>query len=105
VLYELKKQIAAAGDVLVKEYIDDGYTRKFLDRPALGQLRADLKTDLFDVIYWLRHHFPSISFGNCSVACAVPADNNSTATPARRFVLIIDMLCCTSGTRRTRRST
>jgi site-specific DNA recombinase len=51
-LFELKKQVAAAGHVLVKEYIDDGYTGKFLDRPALGQLRADLKTDLFDVIYF-----------------------------------------------------
>src|SRR5215831_7422851 len=51
-LFELKKQIAAAGDVLVKEYIDDGYSGTLLDRPALEQLRADLKTDLYEVIYF-----------------------------------------------------
>jgi DNA invertase Pin-like site-specific DNA recombinase len=28
---ELKKQIAAASDVLVKEYIDDGYSGAILD--------------------------------------------------------------------------
>src|SRR5215510_3638620 len=49
-LFELKKQIAAAGDVLVKEYIDDGYSGTLLDRPALEQLRAE--ADLFDVIYF-----------------------------------------------------
>jgi len=52
-LFELKKQIAAAGDVLVKEYIDDGYTGTLLDRPALNQLRADLKSDVFDTVYFL----------------------------------------------------
>ena len=51
-LFELKKQIGAAGDVLVKEYIDDGYTGTLLDRPALEQMRADLKTDLFEAIYF-----------------------------------------------------
>jgi site-specific DNA recombinase len=51
-LFELKKQIAAAGHALIKEYIDDGYSGTLLDRPALEQLRADLKTDLFDVIYF-----------------------------------------------------
>jgi site-specific DNA recombinase len=44
--------IAAAGDVLIKEYIDDGYTGTLLDRPALEQMQADLKTDLFDVVYF-----------------------------------------------------
>jgi site-specific DNA recombinase len=38
--------------VLIKEYVDDGYTGTLLDRPALEQMRADLKTDLFDVIYF-----------------------------------------------------
>ena len=52
-LFELKRQIEAAGDVLVKEYIDDGYSGTLLDRPALEQLRADLKTGLFEVIYFL----------------------------------------------------
>jgi site-specific DNA recombinase len=51
-LFELKKHIESAGHALVKEYIDDGYSGTQLDRPALEQLRADLKTDLFDVIYF-----------------------------------------------------
>jgi DNA invertase Pin-like site-specific DNA recombinase len=50
---ELKRQIAAAGAVLVREYIDDGYSGAALDRPALDQMRDDLKTNLFDVIYFL----------------------------------------------------
>ena len=36
---ELKRQIAAAGDVLVKEYVDDGYSGSLLDRPGLEALR------------------------------------------------------------------
>ena len=36
-----------------KEYIDDGYTGTLLDRPALEQLRQDVKTDQFDAIYFL----------------------------------------------------
>jgi site-specific DNA recombinase len=51
-LFELRRQIDAAGHVLVKEYIDDGISGKLLDRPALNQMRADLKTDLFDTIYF-----------------------------------------------------
>jgi site-specific DNA recombinase len=51
-LFELKRQIVAAGHVLVKEYIDDGVTGTLLDRPALNQLREDLKTDLFDAVYF-----------------------------------------------------
>jgi site-specific DNA recombinase len=52
-LFELRRQIEAAGHhVLVKEYIDDGYSGKLLDRPALNQMRADLKTGLFDTIYF-----------------------------------------------------
>ena len=50
---ELKRQIAAAGDVLVKEYIDDGYSGTLLDRPALEELRRDVKTNLFDAVYFL----------------------------------------------------
>ena len=49
----LKKQIAAAGDILVKEYVDNGYSGARLDRPALDQLRKDLKTNLFETIYFL----------------------------------------------------
>ena len=48
----LRRQIANAGHELVKEYIDDGYTGTLLSRPGLGQLRSDLKTDVFDVIYF-----------------------------------------------------
>jgi site-specific DNA recombinase len=50
---ELKRQITAAGHVLVKEYVDDGYSGAYLDRPALDQLRLDVKTDAFDVAYFL----------------------------------------------------
>jgi len=50
---ELKRQVAANGDVLVKEYIDDGFSGAKLDRPGLDQLRSDLKTDLFEVVYFL----------------------------------------------------
>ncbi len=50
-LFELKRHIAAACDVLVKEYIDDGISGTLLDRPALNQMRADLKTDLFDSVF------------------------------------------------------
>lgn len=49
---ELKKQVASNSNVLVKEYIDDGYSGAKMDRPALDQLRNDLKTDLFDAIYF-----------------------------------------------------
>jgi DNA invertase Pin-like site-specific DNA recombinase len=49
----LKSQIKEAGDILVKEYIDDGYSGARLDRPALDELRRDLKTPSFDSIYFL----------------------------------------------------
>ena len=50
---ELKRQIAAAGDVLVKEYVDDGYSGSLLDRPGLEALRTDVRTPLFDAVYFL----------------------------------------------------
>ncbi len=50
---ELKRQIAAAGHVLVKEYIDDGVPGPLLDRPALNQLREDAKGDVYDMVYFL----------------------------------------------------
>jgi hypothetical protein len=34
-------------------YIDDGYGGTLLDRPALNQIRADVKTALFDTFYFL----------------------------------------------------
>ena len=49
---EQKGQIRQAG-VLVKEYVDDGYSGARLDRPALDALRRDVKTPLFDSIYFL----------------------------------------------------
>jgi DNA invertase Pin-like site-specific DNA recombinase len=50
---ELKRQITAAGHVLVKEYVDDGVPGPLLDRPALNQLREDAKGNLYDVVYFL----------------------------------------------------
>lgn len=50
---ELKKQIDKAGDKLVKEYVDDGYSGALLDRPAMNELRSDLKADKFETIYIL----------------------------------------------------
>jgi DNA invertase Pin-like site-specific DNA recombinase len=52
-LFELKRQIAAAGHELVKEYIDDGYSGAYLDRPALEEMREAVKTDAFDAVYFL----------------------------------------------------
>jgi site-specific DNA recombinase len=52
-LAELRKQVAAAGHELVKEYIDDGYSGMLLDRPGLDQLRADAKSDVYDAIHFL----------------------------------------------------
>jgi site-specific DNA recombinase len=52
-IVELKRQIAAAGHVLVKEYVDNGYSGGLLDRPGLEQLRKDVKTGVFDAIYFL----------------------------------------------------
>ena len=49
----LKNQIREAGGVLVKEYVDDGYSGARLDRPALEELRRDMMTSLFDSIYFL----------------------------------------------------
>jgi site-specific DNA recombinase len=51
-LFELRRQIAAAGHVLVQEYVDDGVTGILLERPALEELRQDAKADVFDRIYF-----------------------------------------------------
>jgi site-specific DNA recombinase len=50
---ELIKQIKADGNILVKEYLDDGWSGARLDRPALDEFRRDLKTDLFEMVYFL----------------------------------------------------
>jgi site-specific DNA recombinase len=52
-LAELRKQIARAGDELVHSYVDDGYSGAQLDRPAMNELRDDLKGNLFDTVYIL----------------------------------------------------
>ena len=49
----LKQQIATAGHLLVKQYIDNCFSGPRLDRPGLDELRHDLRTSLFDVIYFL----------------------------------------------------
>ncbi len=51
-IYELKQQIERDRNVLVKEYIDEGYSGARLDRPALDELRSDIKVDLFDAVYF-----------------------------------------------------
>ncbi|MBN1325547.1 recombinase family protein [Candidatus Falkowbacteria bacterium] len=50
---ELKRQIRANGDVLIKEYVDDGHSGAVLDRPAMNELRNDLKKNIFETIYIL----------------------------------------------------
>jgi hypothetical protein len=54
---ELKRQIATAGHVLVKEY-HDHVSGALLDRPALDEMRRDAKTALFDTIYFLSTTLP-----------------------------------------------
>ncbi|MCK4553524.1 recombinase family protein [Candidatus Parcubacteria bacterium] len=51
-LFELRQQIARDGNTITKEYIDDGWPGGLLSRPALDQLRSDLKHNLFDVVYF-----------------------------------------------------
>jgi len=50
---ELINQIKKDGNILVKEYIDNGWSGGRLDRPALDELRGELKEDVFDVVYFL----------------------------------------------------
>ena len=50
---DLRHRITSSGDVLVKEYLDDGRSGASLYRPAMDELRTDLKTDLFDTVYFL----------------------------------------------------
>ena len=51
-IYELQQLIRRDGNSLTKEYVDDGVSGGRLDRPGLDALRADLKANLFDVIYF-----------------------------------------------------
>ncbi|MFA5047979.1 MAG: recombinase family protein [Patescibacteria group bacterium] len=50
---EIIRQIKKDGNILVKEYIDNGWSGGRLDRPALDELREDLKTDQFEVVYFI----------------------------------------------------
>ena len=50
---ELVNQIKKDGNILVHEYIDNGWSGARLDRPALDDLRKDIKTDLFEAVYFL----------------------------------------------------
>jgi site-specific DNA recombinase len=50
---ELRKQVFQNGDELVKEYIDEGFSGAMLDRPAMNQLREDMKNESFQLIYFL----------------------------------------------------
>jgi site-specific DNA recombinase len=50
---ELRRQITVAGHKLVEEYIDDGYSGADMDRPALEQMRQEMKSDLFECMYFL----------------------------------------------------
>jgi len=50
---ELRKQILKDGNILVKEYVDEGYEGPRLDRPGLEMMRQDLKKDVFETIYFL----------------------------------------------------
>ncbi len=52
-IFELKRQIVKDGHILAKEYIDNGFSGARLDRPAMEQLRKDLKTNVFETIYFL----------------------------------------------------
>lgn len=49
----LKNQIKKAKYKLVKEYVDEGWSGARLDRPALSSLMSDIKTDLFEIVYFL----------------------------------------------------
>jgi site-specific DNA recombinase len=41
---------AAAGAIHVTEFVDDGYSGEFLDRPGIEQLRAGLRSKSFDIV-------------------------------------------------------
>jgi DNA invertase Pin-like site-specific DNA recombinase len=81
---KLKRQITVAGHVLVKEYKDDGHTRTLLDRPALNQLRADLKTDLFDAVHFLAAD---------RIACAVAYNCIYCCVCSRRLLAFASFRC------------
>jgi site-specific DNA recombinase len=52
-LQTLRERIAAAGDELIEEFIDDGYSGARLDRPGLDRLRDAAEAGAIDVIWCL----------------------------------------------------
>ena len=49
----LRERIAAAGDELVGEYVDDGYSGARLDRPGLDALRDAAEAGLVEQVWCL----------------------------------------------------
>ena len=64
----------------MKEYIDDDFSGARSDRPALEELRADVKTDLFNPIYFLNTDRISRR--------GLPDDHNRGALEARKQIII-----------------
>jgi site-specific DNA recombinase len=52
-LQTLRDRVAAAGDELIEEFIDDGYSGARLDRPGLDRLRDAAEAGAIDVIWCL----------------------------------------------------
>jgi site-specific DNA recombinase len=50
-LADVRQAIADAGSVLVREYMDDGYSGELLDRPDLDRLRDDAKQKAFEELW------------------------------------------------------
>src|SRR3989344_1058524 len=47
----LKEKIKEDGNILVEQYIDEGWTGETLDRPALGKLREDARNGAYEILY------------------------------------------------------
>lgn len=47
----LKEKIKEDGNVLIEQYIDEGWTGETLDRPALDKLRIDARNGTFEILY------------------------------------------------------
>ncbi|MCX7781744.1 MAG: recombinase family protein [Negativicutes bacterium] len=47
---QCRKKLLSMGLSNIKEYIDDGYSGEFLDRPALSRLREDLRAKLIQTV-------------------------------------------------------